>query len=140
VVSLSPTYPGPATERSRCQHDEHQSDAAGAQFGRVDSDPPDPSRHALQNGGKHVKDRITVERRDGAFGAYVVGPRELPAPAVVVLHEVFGVNADIRKTCDELTENGFVAVAPDCSGVRSRRRSHCYERVDWQHGLRLYQA
>jgi dienelactone hydrolase len=26
---------------------------------------------------------------------------------------VFGVNADIRKTCDELAEQGFIAVAPD---------------------------
>jgi len=41
-----------------------------------------------------VKNRITVEGRDGAFGAYIVRPTALPAPAVVVLHEVFGVNAD----------------------------------------------
>jgi len=88
-----------------------------------------------------MKDRITIEGRDGAFGAYVARPKELPAPAVVVLHEVFGVNADIRKTCDELTENGFVAVAPDLfwrqePGVDLSVTSE----VDWQHGLRLYQA
>jgi carboxymethylenebutenolidase len=47
------------------------------------------------------------------FGAYLGRPKELPAPGVVVLHSVFGVNADIRKICDELTENGFVAIAPD---------------------------
>ena len=60
-----------------------------------------------------MKDRLTIEGRDGAFGAYIVRPKALPAPAVVVLHEVFGVNADIRKTCDELAEQGFIAVAPD---------------------------
>jgi carboxymethylenebutenolidase len=60
-----------------------------------------------------MKDRITIEGRDGAFGAYIARPKALPAPAVVVLHEVFGVNADIRKTCDELAEQGFIAVAPD---------------------------
>jgi dienelactone hydrolase len=27
--------------------------------------------------------------------------------------ELFGVNADIRKHCDELAEQGFLAVAPD---------------------------
>jgi dienelactone hydrolase len=43
-----------------------------------------------------MKDRITIEGRDGAFGAYIARPKTLPAPAVVVLHEVFGVNADIR--------------------------------------------
>jgi dienelactone hydrolase len=67
-----------------------------------------------------MKDRITIEGRDGAFGAYIARPKALPAPAVVVLHEVFGVNADIRKTCTELAEQGFIAVAPDYSGGRSR--------------------
>src|SRR5437899_4237712 len=60
-----------------------------------------------------MKDRITIEGRDGAFGAYIARPKTLPAPAVVVLHEVFGVNTDIRKTCDELAEQGLIAVAPD---------------------------
>jgi carboxymethylenebutenolidase len=58
-----------------------------------------------------MTDRITIEGRNGAFSAYLARPRTSPAPAVVVLHEVFGVNADIRKTCDELGEQGFIAVA-----------------------------
>jgi carboxymethylenebutenolidase len=60
-----------------------------------------------------MQDQITINGQDGAFGAYIARPKTLPAPAVVVLHEVFGVNADIRKTCDELAEQGFIAVAPD---------------------------
>jgi carboxymethylenebutenolidase len=88
-----------------------------------------------------MKDRIIIEGRAGAFGAYIARPKALPAPAVVVLHEVFGVNADIRKTCDELAEQGFVAVAPDLfwrqePGVDLSVTSE----PDWQHGLRLYQA
>lgn len=88
-----------------------------------------------------MKDHITIEERDGAFSAYIARPKALPAPAVVVLHEVFGVNADIRKTCDELAEQGFVAVAPDLfwrrePGVDLGVNSE----PDWQHGLRLYQA
>jgi carboxymethylenebutenolidase len=88
-----------------------------------------------------MNDRITIEGRDGAFSAYIARPKALPAPAVVVLHEVFGVNADIRKTCDELAEQGFVAVAPDLfwhqePGVDLSVNSE----PDWQHGLRLYQA
>jgi carboxymethylenebutenolidase len=88
-----------------------------------------------------MKDRITIEGRDGAFSAYIARPKTLPAPAVVVLHEVFGVNADIRKTCDELAEQDFVAVAPDLfwrqePGVDLSVTSE----PDWQHGLRLYQA
>ncbi len=88
-----------------------------------------------------MKDRITIKGRDGAFGACIARPKALPAPAVVVLQELFGVNADIRKTCDELAEQGFLAVAPDLfwrqePGVDLSVTSE----ADWQHGLRLYQA
>jgi len=88
-----------------------------------------------------MNDRITIEGRDGAFGAYIARPKASPAPAVVVLQELFGVNADIRKTCDELVEQGFIAVAPDLfwrqePGVDLSVTSE----PDWQHGLRLYQA
>ena len=86
-------------------------------------------------------DRITIKGQNGTFGAYVARPGASPAPAVVVLQELFGVNADIRKTCDELAEQGFIAVAPDLfwrqePGVDLDVRSE----PDWQHGLRLYQA
>jgi carboxymethylenebutenolidase len=88
-----------------------------------------------------MKDHITIPGRDGAFDAYIARPKVLPAPAVVVLQELFGVNADIRKTCDELAEQGFIAVAPDLfwrqePGVDLGVTSE----ADWQHGLRLYQA
>src|SRR6476661_4798552 len=88
-----------------------------------------------------MKDHITIDGRDGAFGAYMARPKTLRAPAVVVLQEIFGVNADIRKTCDELAEQGFLAVAPDLfwrqePGVDLNVTSE----ADWQHGLRLYAA
>jgi carboxymethylenebutenolidase len=88
-----------------------------------------------------MNDRINIGGRDGAFGAYIARSKASPAPAVVVLQELFGVNADIRKTCDELAEQGFIAVAPDLfwrqePGVDLSVSSE----LDWQHGLRLYQA
>src|ERR1700746_759703 len=86
-----------------------------------------------------MKDNITIEGHDGAFAAYMARPKTSPAPAVVVLQEVFGVNADIRRHCDELAEQGFLAVAPDLfwrqePGVDLSVTSE----ADWQHGLRLY--
>src|ERR1700694_4784267 len=86
-------------------------------------------------------DRITIEGQDGTFNAYIARPKIMPAATVVVLQELFGVNADIRKTCDELAEQGFVAAAPDLfwrqePGVDLSVTSE----ADWQHGLRLYQA
>src|SRR5271154_6751101 len=88
-----------------------------------------------------VNERITVEGHDGEFAAYIARPKNSPAPAVVVLQELFGVNADIRKHSDELAEQGFLAVAPDLfwrqePGVELNVTSE----ADWQHGLRLYQA
>src|SRR5271154_5793840 len=88
-----------------------------------------------------MNDRITIEGRDGAFGAYLARPKTLPASAVVVLQEVFGVNANIRKHCDELAAQGFIAIAPDLfwrqePGVDLGVTSE----ADWQHGLKLYAA
>src|SRR5580700_5449067 len=89
-----------------------------------------------------MKDQITIAGHDGAFAAYIARPKSMPAPAVVVLQELFGVNADIRKHCDELAEQGFLAVAPDLfwrqePGVDL---SNVTSDADWQHGLRLYAA
>jgi carboxymethylenebutenolidase len=88
-----------------------------------------------------MKGRITVKGQGGTFTAYIARPKTSPAPAVVVLQELFGVNADIRKTCEELAKQGFLAVAPDLfwrqePGVDLDVASE----TDWQHGLRLYQA
>src|SRR5271155_2347312 len=85
---------------------------------------------------RQMKDQITINGHDGAFRAYIARPEALPAPAVVVLQELFGVNGDIREKCDELAEQGFLAVAPDLfwreePGVDLSVRSE----PDWQHGL-----
>ena len=88
-----------------------------------------------------MENQIVIESPDGAFHAYISRPAKLPAPAVVVLQELFGVNADVRATCDELAAQGFIAVAPDLfwrqePGVDLNVTSE----ADWQHGLRLYTA
>src|SRR5579862_7356129 len=85
--------------------------------------------------------QITVHGQDGTFAAYIGRPTTSPASAVIVLQGLFGVNADIRKHCDELAEQGYLAVAPDLywrqePGVDLNVTSE----ADWQHGLRLYQA
>ena len=58
-----------------------------------------------------MKNQIDIKSPDGTFKAYISRPASLPAPAVVVLQELFGVNSDIRTTCDELASNGFLAKA-----------------------------
>jgi carboxymethylenebutenolidase len=88
-----------------------------------------------------MMDHINVKGQDGTFSAYIARPETSPASAVVVLQELFGVNADIRKHCDELAEQGYLAVAPDLywrqePGVDLNVTAE----ADWQHGLRLYSA
>ena len=88
-----------------------------------------------------MQNQIVIQSPDGTFNAYISRPARVPAPVVVVLQELFGVNADIRATCDELAAQGFIAVAPDLfwrqePGVDLDVRSE----ADWQHGLRLYAA
>lgn len=81
-----------------------------------------------------------VKTAGGSFAAYRARPAALPAPAVIVLHELFGVNEDMRLTCDELARRGFLAICPDLfwrqrPGVDLDVRSD----ADWQTGLALYQ-
>lgn len=58
---------------------------------------------------------ITIAAKDGgSFSAYVARPAgEAPAPAIVVIQEIFGVNAVMRGVCDWLAGEGFVAICPD---------------------------
>ena len=56
----------------------------------------------------------TIHVPDGAIRAYVAKPdRAGPWPGVVVLQEIFGVNAVVRGVCDALANEGYLAVAPD---------------------------
>jgi carboxymethylenebutenolidase len=87
-----------------------------------------------------VSDYITVNGRNGSFRAYIARPKTTPASVVVVLQELFGVNADIREHCDALCARGYIAVAPDLywaqePGVDLSVRS----KDDWDHGVRLNQ-
>ena len=56
---------------------------------------------------------IRVRSGDGEFGAYLALPDLANGVAVVVLQEIFGVNANIRAICDAFASAGYVAVAPD---------------------------
>ena len=88
-----------------------------------------------------MNNRISINGRNGVFGAYIARPEAPSAPGVVVLQEVFGVNADIRKHCGELAKLGYIAVAPDLFWRQEPNVDlNVTSEADWQHGLRLYQA
>ena len=57
-----------------------------------------------------------VEFKSGArtLKAFVVYPeRKEKAPVVLVIHEIFGMTDWVRGLCDQLAENGVIAIAPD---------------------------
>lgn len=55
-----------------------------------------------------------IPTKDGSsFQAYVAMPAVLPAPTLILIQEIFGVNADMRQKCDEFAQQGYIAVCPD---------------------------
>jgi carboxymethylenebutenolidase len=56
---------------------------------------------------------ITVHSPDGEFSAYRATPDGEAGPVIVVLQEIFGVNAVMREICDDLADQGYVAICPD---------------------------
>ncbi len=57
---------------------------------------------------------IQIRTADGGqMAAYVARPAKAKAPGVVVIQEIFGVNAVMRGIADELASAGYLAVCPD---------------------------
>ena len=86
---------------------------------------------------------IQIDAEDGTFGARVARPTPSVdlAPVVVVIQEIFGVNADLRATCRELSGQGFVAIAPDLFWrAQPRIEMNKLDEEDWKRGFALYQA
>jgi carboxymethylenebutenolidase len=58
-------------------------------------------------------EQTTITTADGSFSAYLARPAQPPVAAVVVIQEIFGVNAVMREITDGLAAQGFLAVCPD---------------------------
>jgi len=90
---------------------------------------------------------ITVTASDGgSFSAYVARPAAAKAPGVVVpgvvvIQEIFGVNANIREIADGLAAAGYLAIAPDLfwrqePGIQLTDQSE----GEWKRAFELYQG
>lgn len=54
---------------------------------------------------------------DGTVATYIARPtRDGPSPGLMVFHEAFGLNDDIRRIADRFARNGYVVAAPDLIG------------------------
>ena len=64
-------------------------------------------------------ERARIPVTTGQMRAVLASPREPgPRPAVIVIHEVFGLNADMREKAHRLAGMGYVALAPDLFSTR----------------------
>lgn len=57
--------------------------------------------------------KIETLEGDRTFPAYHAPPDGEPKAAIIVIQEIFGVNAGIRAKCDTWAEDGYLALAPD---------------------------
>jgi len=62
-----------------------------------------------------MSETVSISTLDGTerFDCYAARPAGQPKAAIVVIQEIFGVNAGIRRKCDKLAQEGYLALAPD---------------------------
>src|SRR5438309_3210661 len=73
----------------------------------------DFGKDRLNNSPRHGE-WVDIKSGDRTIKGFVVYPeRKDKAPVVLVIQEIFGLTDWLRSWCDELAENGVIAVAPD---------------------------
>lgn len=62
-----------------------------------------------------MKTEVKIKSHDGGeFSALLVRPEtDLPAPAIIVIQEIFGVNDTMRKITEHLSQAGYLTICPD---------------------------
>ena len=89
--------------------------------------------------------RLEITTPDGNFSAYVAMPEGVdasnPAPGLLVIQEIFGVNKVMRDICDAYAAKGYVAVCPDIfwrqePGVDITDQT----KAEWDKAFELYQG
>ena len=72
-----------------------------------------------------MSETVSISTLDGAgrFDAYLARPDGKPRAAIVVIQEIFGVNAGIRRKCDRLAADGYLALAKQAADAADRFRA-----------------
>src|SRR5438270_11291784 len=87
--------------------------ALAVAFSIATASAQDWAKARLEKSSRHGE---WVEFKSGerTIKAFVVYPeRKDKAPLVIVIHEIFGLTDWVRGVCDQLAENGVIAIAPD---------------------------
>lgn len=86
-------------------------------------------------------DYIDITAADGgSFSAYLATPPGGSGPGMVVIQEIFGVSAYVRRTADRLAGEGYVVLAPDLFWRIEPGIDLGYSPEEWQRAFGLFQA
>ena len=78
-----------------------------------------------------MSDSVMLRASDGhELGAYVAMPEGEPIAGLVVVQEIFGVNAHMRRVADGYAKDGFLAIAPAVFDRIERNVELGYEGAD----------
>lgn len=89
---------------------------------------------------KTRESEIKIPAHDGgSFMAYVAKPDRLPAPGLIVIQEIFGVNQVMRDICEKYARKGYIAACPDLfwrqePGIQLTDQTQ----ADWNRALELF--
>ena len=83
--------------------------------------------------------QIKATDASGTFSAFIAYPEMDPAPVVIVIQEIFGVNKNLRDLCLKLADEGYIAVCPDLfwrqqPGIQLTDQTE----AEWKRAFELY--
>lgn len=84
---------------------------------------------------------VSISSPDGSFSAYLAAPASDKGPAMIIIQEIFGVNANVRAIADQYAAAGYFAIAPDLfwrqePGIQITDQTE----AEWQKAFQLYQG
>ncbi len=83
-----------------------------------------------------VHEIVDLKVTDGTMATYLYRPDDdQPHPAVIVIQEIFGVNANVRGIAERFASEGYVAAAPDIFHRSGRLLEIPYTDMDKAFGL-----
>ena len=77
---------------------------------------------------------------DGAFDGYLYFPKVLPAPGIVMIPEIFGVNQPLREIARRYAEEGYVVLALDIFWRLERNIDLSYDETGYTKAFDYYAA
>lgn len=85
---------------------------------------------------------IEIDASGGRFAGYLARPGvDGTGPGVVVIQEIFGINTEMRRICDGLAKEGFVALCPDLFWRQERGVMLTdHTQAEWDRAFQLYQG